>query len=115
MIPQDHHIVEHGAIDDTNNVPEWCRYIFLLIDEIEDEIQRRRTNIVVYALVSKPSSLPVLIKFRCLGPVSIESPEKRECVLIRDWKGRNRWNRDSRILPWGTRKRGVARCRWVAG
>lgn len=77
MITEHDNFVGNRAIDDADDVPQRSCDVFLLVDQVELEVIRRRSDIVVYAFVAKSSALPIFVERGSIGAVSVQGLEQR--------------------------------------
>ena len=77
MIANNNYFIRNGPVDDADDIPDGRCHVFLLVDQIESDIFRRGSNIIVDSFVSKSSSCPVLVEGSRIGSMPIQSFEKR--------------------------------------
>lgn len=115
MVAQHDDLVCQRAVDDSDNVPERCGDVLLLIDEVQNDIVGRRADVVLDSFVSQAALLPVAVERGCFGSVAIEGFEERQRVFVGDRERRDVRDRVVNGLTRHTGLRGVTRRGRVAG
>ncbi len=83
VVANDNNLIWDGAVDNANDVPQWCGDVLLLVVQIHDHVVRGRADVVVNAEVPQPIvPCPVLVEVLRVGPMAVQRLEDGECISV---------------------------------